>query len=225
MKWQSDSIESVHREVRSGERDGRPTQTVIAERTYAAAIDDVWNALTNPERIPRWFLPVEGDLHVGGRYQLHGNAGGEVTACEPPNRLAVTWEFDGQLSWVTVLLDEEPAGNTRLRLEHTGPLDEHWEQYGPSAAGIGWDLTILALGAHLLTGETVQLDEEELAGPEGLEAMTRSGQAWCQADIASRTPEAVARRRADNTLAAYTGQPSDPSTAQSQTGTGTTPES
>ena len=31
-----------------------------------------------PERIPRWFLPVSGDLRLGGRYQLEGNAGGEV---------------------------------------------------------------------------------------------------------------------------------------------------
>ena len=33
-----------------------------------AAIDDVWDACTNPERIPRWFLPVSGDLRLGGRY-------------------------------------------------------------------------------------------------------------------------------------------------------------
>ncbi len=206
-----ESIEGVHRTVRSGERDGSPTRTVIAERSYDASIIDVWDALTSRERIPRWFLPIEGDLHVGGRYQLEGNAGGEVTTCEPPNHLAVTWEFDGQLSWVTVTLVEEPAGTTRLRLEHTAPLDEHWEQFGPSAAGIGWDLTIQGLGLHLLTGETVQLDEQALATPEGLEAMTRRGLAWCRADISSGTPEVVARRTADNSIAAYTGQPSNPS--------------
>ena len=208
-----ESIEGIHRTVRSGERDGSPTRTVVAECTYAAAIDDVWDAITTRERIPRWFLPIEGDLHVGGRYQLEGNAGGEVTACGPPKHFAVTWEFDGQVSWLTVVLDEEQAGSTRLRLEHIAPLDGHWEQFGPSAAGIGWDLAMHGLGEHLLTGEAVQMDDDVLAGPEGVEAMTRSGQGWCRADIASGTPEAVARHAADNAIAAYTGQDSDPSTA------------
>ncbi len=49
---------------------------VVARRRYAGAVDEVWDALTNPERIPRWFLPISGELRLGGRYQLTGNAGG-----------------------------------------------------------------------------------------------------------------------------------------------------
>ena len=44
----------------------------------------MWDACTDPERIGRWFLPVSGDLRLGGRYQLEGNAGGEILRCEPP---------------------------------------------------------------------------------------------------------------------------------------------
>jgi uncharacterized protein YndB with AHSA1/START domain len=204
-----DSIGAVRREVRDGERDGKPTRAVVAERTYDTTVDDVWDAITNRERIPRWFLPVEGDLRLGGRYQLEGNAGGEVTACDPPTHLAVTWEFGDQLSWVDVLLSEDPAGGTRLRLEHVAPIDPHWDQFGPGAVGIGWDLTLLGLGEHLLTGESVKVDEEALAGPEGVEVMTRSNDAWCEADIASGTPEDVARPAAERTIAAYTGQGPD----------------
>lgn len=39
----------------------------------------MWDACTDPERIPRWFLPISGDLRLNGRYQLEGNAGGAIT--------------------------------------------------------------------------------------------------------------------------------------------------
>ena len=58
------------REVRSGSRDGSATKIAVARRTYPTSQADLWDALTNAERIPRWFLPVSGDLQVGGRYQL-----------------------------------------------------------------------------------------------------------------------------------------------------------
>lgn len=209
MKQLIESIEAIRRDVRDGERDGRPTRTVVAERSFDTTIDDVWDAITNPERIPRWFLPVEGDLRQGGRYQLVGNAGGEITACDPPNHLALTWEFGEQVSWVEVTLAEEPDEHTLLRLEHTAPIDEHWEKFGPGAVGIGWDLTFAGLTEHLRTGEAVEVDEADLAGPEGVEAMTRSNAAWCEADIASGTAEDVARRAAERTIAAYTGQDPD----------------
>ena len=52
-------------------------------------------------------MPVSGDLRLGGRFQLQGNAGGGITRCAPPRHLAVTWEFGGQVSWVDVRLFEE----------------------------------------------------------------------------------------------------------------------
>ena len=46
-------VGAVTRAVRRGERGGRPTQTVVAERTYDTSIDDLWEAITSAERIPR----------------------------------------------------------------------------------------------------------------------------------------------------------------------------
>jgi uncharacterized protein YndB with AHSA1/START domain len=94
----------VTREVRSGSRDGTPTKIAIARRTYSTDRADLWDALTSPERIPRWFLRVSGDLEVGGRYQLEGNAGGVVERCEEPESFAVTWEYGEMLSWLEVTL-------------------------------------------------------------------------------------------------------------------------
>ena len=36
------------------------------ERTYATTCEDLWSAVTEPERLARWFAPVSGDLAVGG---------------------------------------------------------------------------------------------------------------------------------------------------------------
>jgi len=60
-------VGAVTRIVRRGERDGRPIQTLVAERTYDTAIDDLWDAITSAERIPRWLLPISGELRLGGR--------------------------------------------------------------------------------------------------------------------------------------------------------------
>ena len=48
----------VTREIRTGSRDGKQTKIAVARRRYAAERPDVWDALTNAERIPRWFMPI-----------------------------------------------------------------------------------------------------------------------------------------------------------------------
>src|SRR3954454_3651920 len=143
------------REVRGGTRDGAPTKIAIARRTYRTDQDDLWDALTNAERIPRWFLPVSGELREGGRYQLEGNAGGLIERCDPPEAFAVTWEWGPMLSWLTVTLSPTDGG-TELELAHEAPVDpERWSQYGPGAVGVGWDLGLIGLELHLATGAPV----------------------------------------------------------------------
>lgn len=47
------------------QHDGREAKVVVLHQTFDTDIDDVWDACTNAERIPRWFLPVSGDLRLG----------------------------------------------------------------------------------------------------------------------------------------------------------------
>jgi uncharacterized protein YndB with AHSA1/START domain len=197
-------IASVTREVSPG---GEETRTVTLVQTYASDIDDVWDACTNPERIPRWFLPVTGDLRVGGRYQLEGNAGGIVEECEPPTRFRATWEFGEGISWIEVRLTAEGPDATRLELAHTAPVDEHWGQFGPGAVGIGWDLGLIGMSLHLASGETVDPVRVQAwtASADGLQFMTGSSDSWRDADTASGTPRDDAAAKAARTLAAYTG--------------------
>ena len=81
------------RVVNDAQRDGQPARVVSGARTFAADAENIWDAVTNPERLDRWFLPVTGDLELSGRYQLEGNAGGEITRCEPCETLELTWDI------------------------------------------------------------------------------------------------------------------------------------
>lgn len=205
----------VAREVRTGERDGTETRVVVATRVYDTDIDDCWDALTCAERIPRWFLPVEGELRLGGRYQLQGNAGGTITTCSPPRHLALTWEMMGQVSWVDVRLEAVEPQRTRLTLEHTalvGPEStEFWDRFGPGAVGVGWDLTLLGLGEHLATGAAVALEEGGgqawAASDAGKRFTVLCSDAWGEASIAWGTEPEQARAAAGRTTAFYTGGP------------------
>lgn len=201
-------VGAVTREVAMRDHQGSPARVVVATRVYNAPADDVWDALTNAERIPRWFLPVSGDLRLGGRYQLKGNAGGEITGCEPPRKLALTWEFGASVTWVTVSLSDAPRGRTELTLEHIAHVgDEHWDQFGPGAVGVGWDLSLLGLDRHLTTGATVDHRQFEAwsSSGEGKAFMKGSSDDWCRASIAAGTDPAAARAAADRTTASYTG--------------------
>jgi uncharacterized protein YndB with AHSA1/START domain len=199
-----------------------PARSVIISQVYAAPAEDVWDACTNPERIPRWFLPVTGELRLGGRYQLQGNAGGTIERCDPPNSFAATWEFGGQTSWIEVLVTAEPDGHARLRIEHLALADdERWAEFGPGATGVGWDMALLGLAGHLSAGPSLTPAEGAAwAGSgEGRQFMSLSSDRWRDASIAAGTDPADAHASAGRTLAAYTGQPG--STAAAGTGSAT----
>ena len=204
------TVGAVAREVRNVEREGRPARVVIARRTYLATREDLWDAITSAERIPRWFLPVTGELRLGGRYELQGNAGGTITTCEPPSHLEATWEFGGRVTWLTVRLSHDfQAGGTRLALEHMAHVEGHWKQFGSGAVGIGWDLTLMGLGRHI--GGASPVDRGESAAwtvsDEGKAFMRLSNEGWLAADIASGEDEATATAQAARTIAAYLGEP------------------
>jgi uncharacterized protein YndB with AHSA1/START domain len=201
-------INAVRRQVGTRVLEAGEARTVTISQSYDAAIEDVWDACTNPERIPRWFLPITGDLRPGGHYQLKGNASGTVERCDPPKSFAATWEFGGQVSWIEVRLTARPEGRTQLVLEHIAHVnDEQWAEFGPGAVGVGWDMGLVGLAVHLSSGRSVDPQEGMAwaASAEGREFMMLSSQRWCDASIGAGTDQAAARAAADRTIAAYTG--------------------
>jgi uncharacterized protein YndB with AHSA1/START domain len=209
-------VNAVTREVHAEEANGTPSYIQTLSQEYRSPIDDVWNAVTTSERIARWFLPVTGELRVGGRYQLEGNAGGEVIDCVAPAdgsaRYRVTWEYGGGISWVAVRLSTTGDDRTLLELEHTAPAADippgFWEQFGPGATGVGWDVALLGLALHLSGGEGPSPEQAEAWAltDEGRAFYRASATAWGVAHAASGVEEEAARRAADATYGFYTGQ-------------------
>ena len=209
-------IGAVTRTLETRLHEGRPARVVVATRTYDTTVDDLWDAVTNKERIPRWFLPISGDLRLGGRYQLQGNAGGTITRCEPPRIMGMTWEFGGEVTWLEVTLDPTPDGSSRLQLEHIAHVpDARWDEFGPGAVGVGWDTALLGLATYLATGTAVDPREAMawLSSENGRDFVRHSSDDWCRASIAAGTDVAGARAAAARTTAAYTGVPVDTAAA------------
>ncbi|TPQ17043.1 SRPBCC family protein [Streptomyces sporangiiformans] len=203
-------INAVRRQVGKRMFKAGEARVVTVSQTYDSDVEDVWDACTNAERIPRWFLPVSGDLTPGGRYQLEGNASGTIERCDPPKGFAATWEYDGHVSWIELRLTPDAEGGTRFELAHLAHVDDDpkWAEFGPGAVGVGWDLAVMGLAMHLSSGRRVNDPQEVgawLGSEEGKRFMTLSSQGWCDANVAAGEDVTVARTAADATTAAYTG--------------------
>ena len=63
-------LDAVDRSVSWLERDGMDASEVTLARDYATTVEDLWDAVTNAERIPRWFAPSQ--RRTAARRQLSG---------------------------------------------------------------------------------------------------------------------------------------------------------
>lgn len=117
---------------------------------FATGIDDLWSAITEPERLARWIADVEGDLSVGGEFNARFTSSwegpGRVDVCEPPHRLLLTMNPGQEDETVIEALLNAEAGGTRLVIEERGlPMSEL------ASHGAGWQAHIEDLVA-LLSG-------------------------------------------------------------------------
>ena len=206
-----DALGASFREVVSGEREGARTYIVRASRHYPTTPADLWSALTDKERVQRWFAKVAGDFKQGGRFSIEGNADGDIVVCEPPRRLALTWEFGGNTSWVNVTIQQSDEG-ALLTLEHEHPTDPksqaHWHQYGPGATGVGWELAMLGLEMHL-SGDgtsTIEAGEAWSVSAAGKAMLRAWAEAWGNAHTETGTDAQIAKETAKRTAAFYTGE-------------------
>ena len=182
---------------------------ITISQSYDTDQEDLWNAVTNIERIPRWFLPISGDLTVGGAYQLEGQAGGTILTCDPPKNFTATWEYGGNVSWIDVSVSSDGPDRARLVLEHiTDVDDEIWREFGPGGVGMGWDSMLLGLALHLATGESVDpsFGQQWLGTEDGRRFLALSGEQWYAANVALGVDRAAARALADRCLKAYLGE-------------------
>ncbi len=126
---------------------------VRMEDRYDTDIDDLWAAVTEPQRLARWIAEVEGDLRLGGEFHASFTSGwtgpGRVDACEQPRRLLVTMS-PGQPDETVIEAQLATDGEqTTLVLEERGiPLR------GLAAYGAGWQAHVEDLAAYLAGRDT-----------------------------------------------------------------------
>jgi uncharacterized protein YndB with AHSA1/START domain len=124
------------------------TGVVRMEDRFATSVDDLWSALTEPDRIARWIGRVTGDLRLGGTVRAsltsHWEGDARIDACEPPARLVVTMRPGAPDETVFEATLTPDAGSTLLVIEERGlPLGEI------SAHGAGWQAHVEDLAAHI----------------------------------------------------------------------------
>jgi uncharacterized protein YndB with AHSA1/START domain len=131
---------------------------VTFRRQYPVSVEELWEALTSPERLRRWLGKVTGDLRAGGCYRIDFAADGgdddpsdrttgTIRSCEPPRLLLLSWDFDGEpTSLVRVAVSATEDGAT-LELEHSRL--PHGQAGG---YGAGWHAHLAELG-RLVRGE------------------------------------------------------------------------
>ena len=92
------------------------------EIVLPATRDDVWDALTDEDRLEEWFAnDVELDLRPGGGASFRWSNGEErhatVTEVEPERRLAFDWEDEGTVEFTLA----DAGEGTRLTVVETSP--------------------------------------------------------------------------------------------------------
>lgn len=205
---QADAVtRSVHKDIITL-ANGKPARTITLAQTFPAGVQELWDAVTKPERLATWFAPVSGDLRMNGRYSIQGNASGTVTECDEPRGFAVSWEFGDAISAVRVNLKADDrsssssSSKTSIELMHTFPIDSHWKKYGPGAGGVGWDMTLVGLALHM-AGLPKPSEEDWMGSKEAIAFTERSSEKWREAAVESGEDEAHAKEAADNTKAFY----------------------
>jgi uncharacterized protein YndB with AHSA1/START domain len=110
------------------------------ERAYLMSANDLWDALTTPERVGRWLGVLTGDLRAGGDFLLDmaepagtdedARNWGHILECEPRRRLLVTWEATGQATSQVEVTASAVGQRALLTLEHRDLSERSARGYG-----------------------------------------------------------------------------------------------
>ena len=128
---------------------------VRLEDIFDTDIDDLWSALTKPDRLEHWFSEVDGVISLGHEYREKVFTSGwlgtvRVEEFEPPSRLCQKKTPDGPNA-VSIAVEFTLAvdgSQTHLVFEAQGmPLDLLY------AYGVGWQIHLESLATYL-TGRT-----------------------------------------------------------------------
>lgn len=133
--------------IAPGRVSGDPSGYLLEfDEVYATDIDDLWSAVTEPDRLARWMTTYRGDLRLGGEWEALAGDGsvwgrGRVTACDPPRSFETVWQAEEEPP-TTLHVELHPVdGGTRLSLRHDGVRSIYH--------GAGWHVYLESLAASV----------------------------------------------------------------------------
>jgi uncharacterized protein YndB with AHSA1/START domain len=147
----TDTLPEPEPELRRRRISAGDARVAVFKRTYDAPIEDVWDACTNPDRLRRWYVPITGDLRIGGTFQQSPMGSGVITHCDAPHELRLS--LGGGADEIELRLAPAGHGQTALELQHATTIDQH--QIGGEVfdaifcMGGGYYPRLLALHRHL----------------------------------------------------------------------------
>ncbi|HYE76899.1 MAG TPA: SRPBCC family protein, partial [bacterium] len=131
-------------------------------RTLPHAPETVWEALTDPKALNKWFTTkAKQDLKVGGRYSNGDGDQGTFVTIKPPKKLTFTWENPEHSPGSLVVFDLWPkeGGKTLLRVTQSKLQD----QAAVDAQKEGWSWALDSLKHYLETGKGIRHEEWQAA--------------------------------------------------------------
>lgn len=151
--------------IPTGRRERRSFgEAIVLERTFAAAVEDVWAAVTEPERLQRWIGTWDGDPDSGQVVFRMTAEGDDVAAetihiddCVPPYLLRARIDVadpPGQ-EWHWELHLRHDAGTTTLTFVQSAAGDVPIGDVGP-----GWEYYLDRLVAAEAGGDVASIDFE-----------------------------------------------------------------
>ncbi|MFI6027952.1 SRPBCC domain-containing protein [Amycolatopsis magusensis] len=147
------SLPLVQRSMIDVEIAAGAARAAVLKRRFGAPAEKVWEAITTPDRIDRFFLPLDGDLREGGTYAFTGQASGRILLCNAPNVLRVAWNPPDRdtVDEVEVRLTPDGPNAAWLELQHASvaPVfhtDLTADKFSPA---IGWEAPLHFLGEYL----------------------------------------------------------------------------
>lgn len=105
------------------------TTPFVIERTFDAPINKVWQALTDREKMAKWYFTLDSfEAVVGFEFSFSGGSEQQtylhlcqVTAVEFEKKLSYTWRYDGFPGNSEVTFELFADGDkTHLKLTHEG---------------------------------------------------------------------------------------------------------
>ena len=136
-------------------------RAVRFERSFAAAPEEVWSALTESDRVERWLAPAVLEPRRGGLVEIvfdeEQTVTGVVLTWEPPRLLEYEWRFPGEPESIVRFALSPQVGGTLLVLDHRLLGSEHATGYAA-----GWHAHLDRLD-DLLSGRPCQSWDERFS--------------------------------------------------------------